>query len=331
MAVGNKATFFFVDGFYGWQEVYYDNQTGNNLAQTATKAATLGRLRAKLLAQGGNPCNKSVCSVPRLAYIRASAVLNPRQTIILAPDKVNVTNNERVAPWAVPPSPGTNDGSGTVNTVATESPDNPWSGIQMLWDLSDDTVAKRVLTGVPDVDVCDQAASKTGAFVDAFRVFANELVNGWGTLSKRAVLVNGQVPAGALAITNVTQDAQGRPIITVQPPGWVPGATGSPFTNPCNMHLTIFGYTPQLHFPTINGTYRVFSATTPPTQPGLQWLLRKTFKPLNSAAALCLGYAIPTAPNVVSIMDVILGGPQKKNRGVPFYRPRGRRPTVRTA
>jgi hypothetical protein len=322
MAAGNKVTLFFGDGRYGWSESYYDNVTGNDLNTTLTKAIILGRVRSRLLAQGANPCQSIRCTVPNLLYIRVSNVNNPRQTTFAKPDGVRITNNGNQVPWA-----SSNSGSGWLSgfgdIVGTAPADNPYSAVDMLWEMSDNSVVKRAISGVPDWLICDQTTDNTTAWTSQFQAFAINLVKNWGSLTKKPIFNGGVPPGTAQQITNVTQNAAGQPIITVTP-GWPLFVAGSPFPNPCNTHITVFGFVPLKPAPTINGVYRAFAQGAAVGGLYTQWLLRQSFKPVGPPGPLCLGFAMPTAMNVLTITDVVLGGPMKKDRGRPFDLPRGK-------
>lgn len=338
MAVTNilKVTFFFGDGRYGWSETYYrllnsgssigaggnGQITPSSLLGTLPDVIKLAQARANMLPTAVSACGITaggpVGSRPALEYIRVSQVGFPRNTVFYDPQSGDVVNSTAL-PASVTTNPLTN------TTLLADSPaDNPYSAIEMEMTLANGLTSRRALSGVPDVNICDQNWSG-GSWYQLWKVFAGVLVNGgWGVASS-SITANGRSIAGAQPITSITQaDALGRPTIGVA----VPLDFGTTLTGCPDFRVQIFCYRSMPgNLPNLNGVYRVNlpPGTTAPRGTAMQ--LSRSFLPLQ---AFDLGMVMPySGPGFTGILAATLTRTISKKRGRPFGLQAGRRRVTR--
>ena len=298
----NKATFFINDGSYGWSESYYDKATSPALGDTMTRALALAKPRSQML--GSASACALGCSAPILQWIRVSQLGAARRTLFATIGTFNVPNPQTLVAVA-----STN--VSIKNLPANETAaDNPYSALEMALELSGGGTSKRAISGVPDDVICDQGFTQNSPFFSSAKTFIQQLIQSWGALQR---LTPSSPPAGSV-IDTITQDPNGRPIITL--------AAALPIACCATMQLQIFCYKATPGSPVINGIYRAFPVYTPPAVTTAVWMLNKAFPPL---FPLCNGYAIQPAPSVASFNSGRFIRPMKKSRGRPTNLVRGRR------
>lgn len=327
---GNKLTMFFQDGSSGWSETYWDMLSGAAgtppvavpPAQTLNRAKALINARAQMLANGPNPCNAGLCSVPQLTYVRVSSFTSPRSSINIA-----------VNPWSGS-IPGLtnyqNIGIGGTNTNATgiQPPDNPYSAVQVTLFLEGGGHAIRFYSGVPDGLVCDATLQGGSDWFKQLKKFMGVLINdNWGvlsTLGENNSPTKYPPPLGsstAAPIATWNSDTEGRPVFVLADPMEV-----SPliFGQCCyGVRGVVTCYRPRPGTANINGTYRLQLAwVTGSTTQITGATLMKQYPPLFWT---CPGFFRFYSPLMVPIIGYNVDRPGERKRGRPFNLPRGRR------
>jgi hypothetical protein len=279
----NKLTMIFSDGSYGWSEAYYDNGNQGTLQQTLNAGRTLANLRSDMLA-GANP--SGTCIGPKIVGLRASNTANPRYSL----------TGMYQAGTSLSQLKGS--GGGTTN------PDNPYSSVGLVLTNDRGHKSNRAISGVADDAISDQQLNKQNAFFGTATNFLSSLTadgGPWGSL----------VPAlgGDQKITNITQNANGQPILTL-------AAALAPPGDLCSYLLVISGYKGQPGTPSINGVFRY-----DPNATNDVWTGFNRYAPLQP---ICMGLARLYVAAWSKFIDGFYSKPVKKNRGRPSGGPRGR-------
>lgn len=263
-----KVVFFFGDGRYGWSENYFTQaQSGANITvppnspySVLPQTIKLASARAAMLARGAAPCgfgNQGGSNAPALEYIRISTVGALRITAFYDPQSGEIINGMNLPP-SITTNPLTNS-----QVLATVPPDNPYSCVEMVCGLGNGLVSKRPLSGVPDMDICDQSrsASSTSAGVSSgweqlWKQFAALLTQGnvWGTISNSPFSNAGNLNAAWQPILNIANGLDGHPTLSYELPlNFAIDASGCP-----DYRVMIKCFRPmQGHNERLNGVYRV--------------------------------------------------------------------------
>lgn len=279
----NKLLIKFSDGNYGWSEAYYDNNGQGALAATLEAGQQLAALRANMLAANDAT---GTCIGPKIVSLTAVNVDNPRFT--------------RTAMYQAGSAVTSIKGSGN----GTSSPDNPYSSVGLVLTNDRGHKCPRPISGVADDAISDQTLNKQNAFFGNAANFLSVLIAGaspWGSL----------VPAleGDQKITNITQNANGQPILTLN-------AALAPAGDKCSYLLVISGYSGQPGTPNINGVFRADPNATYDV-----WTMFRRYAPLQP---ICMGMARLYVAAHSKYIDGYYSKPVKKNRGRPSGGPRGR-------
>lgn len=318
--MSNKATVFFSDGIYGWSETYYDANAGNTLVQTMNQAIKLMTPRVQILATGPQPSfSIRGCGCPQPVWIRVSKVGAPRQSIFATPGGLTVTGqgqataNDWNVAWKCGSSP------------ASDAADNPYSGLLFTATGVNGSKSRRVISGVPDAVIADQAWNNGSTWAKNLAKFFSALTSGaWGGLETNGKLTpTGGLPAGATALNSqlatvpgITQNPNGS--LTFTPA--VPIPVSSFAENVCaNLRIALLCEKSYKCYGSLNGLYRVVGLVTNDAYTSFTTL--KTFKPIG---VFFPGYIVPYQPDVDTWATCVAEGPDKRDRGRPFGLRRGR-------
>lgn len=327
-----KVTMFFGDGRYGWSETYYTQNVSTSKITTPTispllvlpQAVQLASARAAMLAIGPPACTlagQGGTTSPQLEYIRISTVGSLRVTAFYDPQSGEIVNGVGL-PSSVTTNRLTN--STILQNVAA---DNPYSCILMDCTLGNGLVSKRPLSGVPDMDVCDQSWFSSSGWYQLWKNFANLLVTGgvWGTISNSPFSNPGQINPSWQPIDSITNGPDGRPIITYELPIVFPlDSSGCP-----DFKVVIKCFRPMPgHTERLNGIYRISEpddiilGTPPNTKPAYSIQLYRVMKPLYP---FNMGYIASYQGGVFTpFLTATLTRTISRKRGRPFGLQRGR-------
>lgn len=331
-----KVTMFFGDGRYGWSETYYTqtvNQSKLAVAPTNPLAVlpqtvTLAAARAAMLPGTVSNCvllNNGVATKPVLEYIRISTVGAQRVTAFYDPQSSEIVNGVNLAPSI------TNQPLTTSQVLANDSASNPFTGIEMECQLGNGLISKRILSGIPSQDICDQAWGKSSGWYGLWKNFANILTTaGWGTLSNSPFNNAGLLSGIFQPLLAATTQADGRVLLE-----WSTAMSFNTLATGCpDWRIMIACYRPVPGgYPRLNGVYRISDpqsttiGTGSNSQPGFSALTKRVFKPLNT---FNLGYIAPFSVGVFTpFVSATLTRTMSRKRGRPFGQSRGRALTVR--